>query len=102
MDERYGRTPKAQLQRQSVSFTELYRRGAVADGMLFHMTYDGDSYQARTVLAKDGVSCYFQVLDEEGRPFVKNGQVLVSMKIRLRRGWMSSTCAGKSVGPPGV
>ena len=76
VDERYGRTPKAQLQRQSVSFTERYRRGAVADGMLFHMTYDGESYQARTVLAKDGASCYFQVLDEEGRPFVKNGQVV--------------------------
>ena len=76
VDEKYGRTPKAQLQRQSVSFTELYRRGAVTDGMIFRMTYDGEVYQARTILADDRCSCYFQVLDEQGRPFVKNGQIV--------------------------
>ena len=76
VDERYGCTPKALLQRQSVSFTELYRRGAVTNGMVFRMTYDGETYQARTVLADDGKNCYFQVLDEQGRPFVKDGQIV--------------------------
>lgn len=76
VDEKYGRTPKAQLQRQSVSFTELYRRGAVTDGMIFRMTYDGEVYQARTVLADDKRSCYFQVLDEQGKPFVRDGRIV--------------------------
>lgn len=76
VDEQYGRTPKAQLQRQSVSFTELYRRGAVTDGMMFRMTYDGETYLARTILADDGRNCYFQVLDEEGKPFVKDGRIV--------------------------
>jgi len=76
VDERYGRTPKAQLQRQSVSFTELYRRGAVTDGMLFRMTYDGETYLARTVLADDRQNCYFQVLNENGAPFRKDGQIV--------------------------
>lgn len=76
VDERYGCTPKALLRRQSVSFTELYRRGAVADGTMFRMTYEGETYQARTVLTDDGKNCYFQLLDEAGKPFKKDGQTV--------------------------
>lgn len=76
VDERYGCTPKALLQRQSVSFTELYRRGVVTDGTMFRMTYEGETYQAQTVLTNDGKNCYFQLLDEAGRPFKKNGQIV--------------------------
>ena len=78
VEERYGRTPKARLQRQVVTFTELYRRGAVKDGMRFSMRYDGETYLARAVLADDGRNCYFQVLKENGEPYIeeKTGRIL--------------------------
>lgn len=78
VDEQYGRTPKAQLQRQVVSFTELYKRGAVTDGMMFTMKYDGELYYAKAVLADNKKECYFQVLDENQNPFIEaeTGRIL--------------------------
>ena len=73
VEEQHGRTPNARLQRQVVSFTELYKRGAVTDGMVFSMTYDGERYYARAVLADNKRDCYFQVLDENGNPFMESG-----------------------------
>lgn len=73
VDERFGRTPNTKLQRQVMSFTELYKRGAVTDGMLFTMKYDGEIYYARAVLSDNKKECYFQVLDEKKRPFVEEG-----------------------------
>lgn len=70
VDERFGKTPKAQLQRQVVNFTELYKRGAVTDGMSFTMKYDGEIYFAKTVLSDDKKNCYLQVLDEKGNPYI--------------------------------
>lgn len=52
VEEKFGRTPKAQLQRQVLSFTDLYNRGAVTDGMMFTMRYDGETYYAKAVLTK--------------------------------------------------
>lgn len=101
VDEQYGRTPKAQLQRQSVSFTELYRRGAVADGMMFRMTYDGETYLARTILDDDGRNCYFQVLDEEGRPFVKDGRIVGVYENPSRAGVDVVNLRRKQRGTPG-
>lgn len=68
VDEKFGRTPNAKLQRQVMSFTELYNRGAVTDGMIFTMKYDGETYYAKAVLTKDKKNCYFQVLDENKMP----------------------------------
>ena len=76
VDERFGRTPKARLQRQSVNFTELYRRGAVTNGMGFRMVFDGETYQARTILDESGQNCYFQLLNETGTPYRKGGQIV--------------------------
>ena len=73
VEERYGRTPNRQLQRQVTDFTELYRRGAVKDGMRFVVKYDGETYYARAVLADNKTDCYFQVLDEDATPFVEPG-----------------------------
>lgn len=73
VDERFGRTPNTKLQRQVMSFTELYKRGAVTDGMLFTMKYDGEIYYARAVLSDNKKECFFQVLDEKKRPFVEEG-----------------------------
>ena len=78
VEEKFGRTPKAQLQRQVLSFTDLYNRGAVTDGMMFTMRYDGETYYARAVLTKDKKNCYFQVLDENKKPILqpKTGRVV--------------------------
>lgn len=65
VDEKYGRTPKRQFQRQVMNFTELYKRGAVTDGMRFTMKYDGEIYYAKAVCS--GNECYFAVLDENGQ-----------------------------------
>ena len=73
VEERYGRTPNRQRQRQVTEFAELYRRGAVKDGMRFVMKYDGETYYARAVLADNKTDCYFQVLDEDAKPFVEPG-----------------------------
>ena len=37
------------------------------------MKYDGETYYAKAVLADNGTDCYFQVLDEDGSPFVEAG-----------------------------
>ena len=73
VEEQYGRTPNTKLQRQVVSFTELYQRGAVTDGMMFTMKYDGEVYYVRAVLADNRKDCYFQVLDEKRNPFIEPG-----------------------------
>ena len=70
VDEVYGRTPKMKLQRQTVNFTDLYKKGAVRDGMMFTMKYDGEIYYAKAVVADNQRDCYLQVLDEKRKPFV--------------------------------
>lgn len=78
VDEQYGRTPHTKLQRQVVSFTELFQRGLVVEGMRFTMKYDGQIYYAKTVLSDDKKSCFLQVLDENQKPFVEasTGRIL--------------------------
>lgn len=73
VEEKYGRTPNTRLQRQAVSFTELYRRGAVKPGMGFQMKYDGEVYYAKAVLSNDKKNCYLQVLDENKEAFFEKG-----------------------------
>ena len=73
VEERYGRTPNKKLQRQIVSFTELYKRGVITEGMSFTMQYDGETYYAKIVLADNARDCYFQVLDENKNPFIESG-----------------------------
>lgn len=73
VEERYGRTPNKKLQRQIVSFTELYKRGVITEGMPFTMQYDGETYYAKIVLADNARDCYFQVLDENKNPFIESG-----------------------------
>ncbi|MBO5292475.1 MAG: PD-(D/E)XK nuclease family protein [Lachnospiraceae bacterium] len=73
VEEKYGKTPNAKLQRQVMNFTDLYKRGAVKPGMRFCMKYDGEFYYARIVLSDDKKNCYLQVLDEKQEPFVEPG-----------------------------
>lgn len=77
VDEKFGKTPKSKLQRTIVSFTELYQKDLVADGMKFTMKYDDVIYQAKTVVTKDKKNCYLQVLDENGNPYKdENGKTI--------------------------
>lgn len=72
--EKYERSPKRQLQRQGVTFTELYRRGAVTDGMRFTMKHGEEIYYAKAVLSNN--KCYLVVLDENGNFYTDdNGNV---------------------------
>ena len=77
VDEKYGKTPKSQLERQVVTFTELFEKKLVYDGMRFSMTYDGVVYYARIVLSGNGKRCFLQVLDENKQPFRdENGRII--------------------------
>ena len=78
VEERFGRTPNARLQRQTVSFTELYKRGAIKPGMGFQMKYDGEVYYAKVVLSNDKKNCYLQVLDENKESIIEKdtGRIL--------------------------
>ena len=69
VDEKYGKTPKSQLERRVVTFTELFEKKLVHDGMRFSMTYDGVVYYARIVLSGNRKRCFLQVLDENREPF---------------------------------
>ena len=62
--ENYERTPKSNVKRQIVTFTDLYQAGIVTDGMQFTMDYAGITYYAKAVVANDRINCYLQVLDE--------------------------------------
>lgn len=70
VDEKYGRTPKSALERQFVSFTDLYQRGIIKDGMQFTMKYDSVQYYAKATVSPDGKECYLQVLNENKEPYI--------------------------------
>ncbi len=70
VDEKYGRTPKALLQRQGVNFMDLYKKGAIKEGTEFTMKYDGETYYSRIVLSRDKSKCYLQLLDENHQAFI--------------------------------
>lgn len=67
--ERYGKAPKSLLQRQSVSFTELYNAGKIKDGTRFVMEYAGVQYHAVIEYREEEKECYFLVLDENKQPY---------------------------------
>lgn len=62
VEEKFGHTPKSQYQRQSTSFEDLYKCGAVKDNEMFTMKYDGETYYAKVAVRSNGV--FFVVLDE--------------------------------------
>ena len=48
----------------------------MTNGMGFRMVFDGETYQARTILDESGQNCYFQLLNETGTPYRKGGQIV--------------------------
>lgn len=75
VDEQYGRTPKNKIQRQIITFTELYKKGVVTHGMKFTMRYGGEIFYARTVVNKKE-ECFLQILDENKQPYMLNGRIV--------------------------
>ena len=75
VDEKYGRTPKSVLSRSSVSLTDLYNAGIIADGTMFSMEYSGALFYAVAEYDKDERKCYLLVLDENKKPYIdENGE----------------------------
>lgn len=77
VDEKYGKTPNSSIQRQIVTFTDMYNAGVIKDGMKFSMKYDGIEYKARASVSKSKTNCFLVVLDEDGNPYRgENGNII--------------------------
>lgn len=72
VDEKFGKSPKANLQRQNVNFMDLYKKNLVYENEIFTMKYDNEIYYAKIALTKDKKKCYIQVLDENKKPYFDN------------------------------
>lgn len=70
LDERkFGRTPKSNIQRRIVSFTDLYKAGKIQDGTGFIMKYDGADHYAVAEYDSQDDECYMLLLDEDRKPY---------------------------------
>lgn len=65
----YGRTPKSNIQRRIVSFTDLYNAGKIQDGTEFVMEYDGVYHYAVAEYDKSDNECYMLLLDDHHQPY---------------------------------
>lgn len=65
----YGRTPKSNIQRRIVSFTDLYNAGKIQDGTEFVMEYDGVYHYAVAEYDKSDNECYMLLLDDNHQPY---------------------------------
>ena len=68
-EKKFGRTPKSNIQRRFVSFTDLYNAGKIQNGTEFIMKYDGVCYYAIAEYDPQDKECYMLLLDEERRPY---------------------------------
>lgn len=68
-DKKFGRTPKANIQRRIVSFTDLYHAGKIQHGTEFVMEYDGVSHYAVAEYDPQERACYMLLLDENQQPY---------------------------------
>ena len=81
VEEKYGVTPSSKIggrqQRQGISFTELYKRGIIKDGMRFFMEFEGERYEAVFAVVNGGEECFLHPLDENGREYCdkKSGRI---------------------------
>lgn len=68
-DKKFGRTPKSNIQRKLVSFTDLYNAGKIQDGTEFIMKYDGVCYYAVAEYDPQNNECYMLLLNDEHQPY---------------------------------
>ena len=70
LDEKhYGRTPKSNVHRRIVSFTDLYNAGKIQNGTEFTMEYDGVCFYAVAEYDSQDNECYMLLLDENKQPY---------------------------------
>lgn len=71
----YGRTPKSNVRRNVVTFTDLYNANKVKHGMELFMEYAGNRHYALVDFDEAEGECYLLLLDDEKKPyFNKNGE----------------------------
>lgn len=68
-EKQFGRTPKSNIQRRIVSFTDLYNAGKIKDGTEFVMEYDGVCHYAVAEYDPQDNECYMLLLDDNHQPY---------------------------------
>jgi len=68
-EKKFGRTPKSNIQRRIVSFTDLYNAGKIQDGTEFVMEYDGVCHYAVAEYDPKLNECYMLLLDDNHQPY---------------------------------
>lgn len=68
-DKQFGRTPKSNIQRKIVSFTDLYKAGKIQNGTEFIMEYDGVCHYAIAEYDESDGECYMLLLDSDHKPY---------------------------------
>lgn len=68
-EKKFGRTPKSNIQRRIVSFTDLYNAGKIQNGTEFIMEYDGVCHYAVAEYDPRDNECYMLLLNEEHQPY---------------------------------
>lgn len=68
-EKRFGRTPKSNIKRKIVSFTDLYNAGKIQDGTEFIMEYDGVFHYAMAEYDHQENQCYMLLLDDNKQPY---------------------------------
>ena len=68
-EKKYGRTPKSNVQRRIVSFTDLYNAGKIQNGTEFIMEYDGVYHYAVAEYDTLDNECYMLLLDDNKKPY---------------------------------
>ena len=68
VDEKFGKSPKAKLQRQFVSFNELLDKKIIYINEIFTMKYDNEIFYAKIAQSNNN-ECLLQLLDENKQPY---------------------------------
>lgn len=68
-EKKFGRTPKSNIRRRIVSFTDLYNAGKIQNGTEFVMEYDGVCHYAVAEYDEQDNQCYMLLLDDNKQPY---------------------------------
>ena len=68
-EKKFGRTPKSNIQRRIISFTDLFNAGKIQDGTEFVLEYDGVCHYAVAEYDHQDNECYMLLLDEKHQPY---------------------------------
>ena len=71
-EKKFGRTPKSNIQRRIISFTDLFNAGKIQDGTEFVLEYDGVCHYAVAEYDQKDNECYLLLLDEKHQPYLNS------------------------------